>query len=134
MKLIKTIHRGELIPPFYGVAWSEYTSDSAICLPVPLNLIAALLRSLWMLLKHGWQPVYLSSRDAFHQGLQAGLRTSVQKRDELLAACKSQHKAIDALMARLIELDPTFMPSQSAAWPAVVQGNEAIAKAEGGAS
>ena len=50
---------------------------------------------------------------------------------ELLAACQSQLQAIDALMARLIELDPTFMPSKSEAWAALVQGSEAIAKATG---
>lgn len=62
------------------------------------------------------------------------LRSTEAQRDELLSACKSQHRAIDALMARLIELDPTFMPSQSAAWPAVVQGNAAIAKVKGSAT
>src|SRR6218665_3967604 len=51
---------------------------------------------------------------------------------ELLEACKAQHRAIDLLMAKLVTLDPTFMPTKSAAWPACVAGNAAIAKANGG--
>lgn len=50
---------------------------------------------------------------------------------ELLAACKAQHNAIDILMAHLIELDPTFLPSKSRIWPMLLQGNAAIAKAYG---
>lgn len=50
---------------------------------------------------------------------------------ELLAACKEQHEAIDWLLARLTERAPEFMPSASPAWPALLQGNAAIDKAEG---
>lgn len=45
---------------------------------------------------------------------------------DLLAAARAQHKALDWMMARLIELDPTFMPTKCAHWPAIVAGNEAI--------
>jgi hypothetical protein len=49
---------------------------------------------------------------------------------ELLAACQAQHKAMDALLARLIELDKTFFPSKSGhIWDALVQGHTAITKA-----
>jgi hypothetical protein len=54
-----------------------------------------------------------------------------QVKTDLLTACKLQHQALDLLLARLAQTDPLFFPSQSAAWPAVVQGNEAIRKAEG---
>lgn len=51
---------------------------------------------------------------------------------ELLAACQAQHQAIDRLFALLIEADDSFMPTESGQpWLAVVQGNEAINKAEG---
>lgn len=53
---------------------------------------------------------------------------------ELLEACKAQHRAIDLLMARLIALDPEFMPTKSNIWPAVVLGSEAIARAQQGGS
>ena len=53
---------------------------------------------------------------------------------ELLAACKAQHRAIDWLFAQLIEASTTdtlFLPSKSRAWAACLQGNAAIANAEG---
>jgi hypothetical protein len=48
---------------------------------------------------------------------------------ELLSACKAQHEALDTLMARLIVKDPTFRPTTSSVWPALLEGNAAIAKA-----
>jgi len=50
---------------------------------------------------------------------------------ELLEALKNLHGACDDLLAMLVARDPTFMPSKSAAWPAVVAAHAAIAKAEG---
>jgi hypothetical protein len=50
---------------------------------------------------------------------------------ELLEALKESHKAIDWLMARLIQLDPLFMPTKSPIWNSVVNNSEIIAKAEG---
>lgn len=50
---------------------------------------------------------------------------------DMLAALQAQHTALDLLLAILITRDPKFMPTQSAAWPALVQGNAAIAKATG---
>ena len=53
---------------------------------------------------------------------------------DLLEACVAQHQAIDILLARLIELAPSFRPSQSAVWPMLLQGNAALLKATGGQS
>lgn len=51
---------------------------------------------------------------------------------ELLEACKAQHEAIDRLLAQIIGLDQTFLPTRSGQpWQAMIQGNAAIAKAEG---
>lgn len=44
----------------------------------------------------------------------------------LFQACEEQHRAIDWLLAKIIGLDPTFFPSHSPAWPAVVQAHAAI--------
>jgi hypothetical protein len=51
--------------------------------------------------------------------------------DDLLAACELQHHALDLLLAELISRDADFMPTKSPAWPAVVAGHAAIAKARG---
>lgn len=53
---------------------------------------------------------------------------------DLLSACYAQHRAIDMLMARLMVLDPAFLPTKSPVWPLLVQGNDAIAKATGSAA
>lgn len=51
---------------------------------------------------------------------------------ELLAACRDQHRAIDMLMARLIALDETFMPTKSGPiWAAVERGHAAVNAATG---
>ena len=49
--------------------------------------------------------------------------------EQLVAAVAAQHKAIDTLMARLMQFDSTFMPTKSEAWSAVVAGSDALAAA-----
>jgi len=47
-------------------------------------------------------------------------------------ALKAQHQAIDLLFAMLILRDKTFFPSKSGQpWEAIIEGNKALAKAEG---
>jgi len=86
-----------------------------------------------------------------HQGLQLDLkenqskkiREEIRKRhpgwivegfaivDNLLSACKAQHKAIDILFALLIGKDKKFFPIKSGQpWEALQQGNRAIKDAE----
>ncbi len=49
----------------------------------------------------------------------------------LLKACKGQHQAIDLLMAKIILLDRTFLPSKSGIiWELMQKGIAAIRKAE----
>jgi hypothetical protein len=49
---------------------------------------------------------------------------------QLLNVCKVQHGALDLLLAMLAERDRDFLPSKSAAWPAVVLGAETLRRAE----
>lgn len=53
---------------------------------------------------------------------------------ELLEALEGEHQAIDWLMARLIELDPKFLPTKSPVWARLVAGKAAIDKATGSAA
>lgn len=47
--------------------------------------------------------------------------------DRVEKVIKRQHRAIDALMARLIVSDPTFRPTQSGViWDVVEEGNQLI--------
>lgn len=51
---------------------------------------------------------------------------------EMYEALKAQHGAIDLLFAMLIKRDKDFFPSKSGQpWDAMIQGNKALAKAEG---
>lgn len=68
MKIIKTVRENELLPRFYGVAWRSFNSPSIFCLPVPLNLIVGVLRSMWMFCKHGSRRIYMNPRAAYDQG------------------------------------------------------------------
>lgn len=53
---------------------------------------------------------------------------------DLLEACRAQHQALDGLMALCVGHVPGFMPTQSAAWPAIVAGHAAIQRSTGAAS
>jgi hypothetical protein len=51
--------------------------------------------------------------------------------DQMLSALKAQHEAIDQLLAWLAKARPDFYPSKCGPpWDALVEGNEAIARAE----
>jgi hypothetical protein len=49
--------------------------------------------------------------------------------DDLVKALQGEHKACDWLMARLIALDPNFMPTKSPVWKYIEQGSEALSAA-----
>jgi len=68
---------------------------------------------------------------AFSQAFNEANGRLIAAAPDMLAALKAQHDALDRLLALIVNLDTTFMPSKSVAWPALVQGNAAIAKAEG---
>jgi hypothetical protein len=69
VKLQKMCLEGELLPPFYGVAWHDYMRRRAVCYPVPLNMIAAALRSAWIFIRYGYRAIPMSPRDAYAQGI-----------------------------------------------------------------
>lgn len=76
IQIIKRVSEGEILPPFYGVAWVDWLSNSAMCMPVPLNLVAQVLREVWFACKGGWQEVPRNPRAAYAQGFKDG-RASV---------------------------------------------------------
>jgi hypothetical protein len=55
---------------------------------------------------------------------------AVNAHDKLIDALRQGRVAIDVLMAQLIEVDPSFKPTQSAAWPALVAIKAALEKVE----
>jgi hypothetical protein len=73
VKIVKEIGHGHLIPPWYGVAWRKYDTDTATCLPIPINFIAAIVRSCFYFIKNGHLSISMSPRDAYNQGFHDGL-------------------------------------------------------------
>ena len=70
--MLKKITNGEIIPRFYGVAWSRWQTGEAVCLPLGLNVLAALTRTLYFSIKHAGRIVRSNPRDAYEQGLRDG--------------------------------------------------------------
>lgn len=74
MKISKEVREGELLPAWYGVAWRRWDANTAICYPVPLNVLCAWCRGVLIWLKHGGRIVPSNSREAYAQGLRDGKR------------------------------------------------------------
>ncbi|MDC6133604.1 hypothetical protein PPH41_38620, partial [Burkholderia gladioli] len=49
---------------------------------------------------------------------------------DLVRAVRLQHHVIDMLLARMVELDRSFMPTKSDVWPLIIEANavEVLAK------
>jgi hypothetical protein len=76
---------GSRIPKGYGMAWMEPDIEQYVCLPVPVNILAAVARRVWHWLIHGLAPFIVDRKvaDARREGFIAGV-ASQQAR--LLAA------------------------------------------------
>jgi hypothetical protein len=80
LQLRKYLGPGECLPAWYGIAWVEWQSDRGVCYPVPLNIIAGVIRATWIWLRHGWRIVPVNSRDAYAQGLRDGRNENQEKK------------------------------------------------------
>lgn len=52
--LIREVHRAEVFPRGYGMAWQSWGRDSVTCVPIPFNVIIGFVRWLYFALMHGW--------------------------------------------------------------------------------
>jgi hypothetical protein len=71
MKLLIKVPQGGLLPKYYGVAWADWRSRDAYCLPIGLNLIGAMVRAAYLWLRTAVYEVPLDPRAAFEAGLRA---------------------------------------------------------------
>lgn len=78
MAFRKEVREGEIIPAWYGVAWTRWEVNSAICYPMPLNLIVAAVRAVVIWMRYGYMAMPRHSRDAYAQGLRDGKRSNVE--------------------------------------------------------
>ena len=72
MKFIHIVGEGEMIPAWYGAAWRDLPTFNTICMPVPFNILAAIVRGTYYWLRFGYRCVPQSPRDAYHQGFKDG--------------------------------------------------------------
>lgn len=56
MSLIREVDQGSLLPTGFGIAWRRWETGRAVCMPMPLNLVAGAARRLWFAIKHGVSP------------------------------------------------------------------------------
>lgn len=68
MKIIIEVSDCMILPAWYGVAWVKYESRKTVCMPIPINVVAAAIRAGYLWLKWGYRSTYLNPRDAYHQG------------------------------------------------------------------
>ncbi len=75
--LVRTVESGCYLPRGYGVAWLRWQTRHAVCMPVPLNLIAGIARLAWAWIKspHG---IVDSVEDAYAQGRADGYRQAIK--------------------------------------------------------
>jgi hypothetical protein len=57
-------------------------ANAAICYPIPLNVVVATVRGVWMWLRYGYAAVMNDPREAYVQGLHDGLRVKTNTMKE----------------------------------------------------
>jgi hypothetical protein len=95
--MMKFVHRisafryatqGEMLPRGYGIAWVEFHADRAVCLPVPLHIIASVVRTAWQKVRIWRAPDLLRAEyDRGHRdGHEAGYKSGSRHRVAMQAA------------------------------------------------
>lgn len=74
----KRVNEGYLIPAWYGVAWKEWQSNQAICYPIGLNCLVAVLRAFYYTVKFAGHSMPMNPRDAYAQGRRDALRPTIE--------------------------------------------------------
>jgi hypothetical protein len=75
--LVRVVAQGHVTPRGFGVAWIDWQTDNAVCMPMPLNVLAAAGRRAWTWVKFP-HCLFTDPRQAFLQGYQMGLRAGQQ--------------------------------------------------------
>lgn len=79
MTLFHRVREGEIIPSGFGVAWYEWRSATALCLPLGINVLASVLRTAYYYaLSFGSRnPFDALLREAEFKGYARGVSTGV---------------------------------------------------------
>jgi len=69
------------VPPYYGVAWRSEHVDQLVCMLVPLNAIAGLLRGSYFYLRRFGARVSADPRVAYEEGVRSGKASKITDED-----------------------------------------------------
>lgn len=71
--VVRRVTAGECLPRGYGVAWASFERAGAVCLPIPFNVLAGRVRSVWLWFKRGGLPLAGDPASAFAEGVRHGI-------------------------------------------------------------
>jgi hypothetical protein len=113
--ILRRIKRNEVLPRFYGIAWAEDYANRYACLPVPLNLVASVIRYCYLALLYPG-PIAADPRDAYRQGW----RDRVD-RDEVVADMREHLAEAERLLREVaneetVEPEPGSLVERIDAW------------------
>jgi hypothetical protein len=73
LKIIQHLSHGERMPLGYGIAWfTDWSRDRVVCMPVPLNVLARVLRDAWCYVATIGYEVPVNPRAAYLAGKTEG--------------------------------------------------------------
>jgi hypothetical protein len=72
MRLAVWVEPGMLIPRGFGFAWCHWSTQRALCLPIPFNVAARAIRAAYLFFKHPARQLPVTPREAFAQGYAEG--------------------------------------------------------------
>lgn len=74
MKLMQRIEPNISLPKFWGMAWYDFVKNQVVLMPIPLNIIASLLRNLYIKLGcfGQWDIGAECYRKGYEEGYQSG--------------------------------------------------------------
>ena len=78
---------GEIVPWFMGVAWRDLLTSRQILMPVPINIVAGLVRRGWYALRaYGLHdPISQAMQNAYWRGYEKGHEAGVAKAEREFA-------------------------------------------------
>jgi hypothetical protein len=76
MIFVKRLKEGEMLPAWYGVAFYDFACGRCVAVPIPFNVIYALLRNIYIYIRVSGRAVHCNPREAYWQGYQEGKKDS----------------------------------------------------------
>lgn len=93
--LMFRLQQGDRLPRLYGIAWTEWGSRDAVCLPIGMNLLGYALHGLYLWLRTLGADVPLNPRWAYLDGMRATEAYRQGLKDGSEHACRAMNTELD---------------------------------------